>query len=173
MARSKVAVMNRAQIKSLPEAGDALAEMAAAERALAKIEAEANARIDKAKADAALKTEPHKQRLKELSEGLQVYAEYNRAELFAKRQSVEMPFGYFGFRKSSELKPASKLTWAKVLEKLQSLKARRFIRVKEDVNRERLRELDADQLEQYGVRLVEKETFWIETKSEELGGDAA
>lgn len=173
MARSKVAAVNRAQIKSLADAGDALREIAAVERAVSEIESEANARIDRAKADAAQKSEPYKQRLKEFSEGLQVYAEYNRAELFAKRQSVELPFGFFGFRKSSELKPASKMTWAKVLDKLQSLKARRFIRVKEEVNRERLRELDADQLEPYGVRLVEKETFWIETKSEELGGDAA
>jgi len=104
----------------------------------------------------------------EKAELLQGWAEGNEAE-FGKLKSLAMQHGTLGWRQSSKLKPLLKWTWDRVLAKLQEVGQRTFIRTKEEVNKDALRDagLSAEELKDLGVRLVSEDTFFIEPKLEQ------
>lgn len=160
-------------IKDLKAADTALGEIAGIKRRLAEIDQELNDGIDLLKAEAAAKAHPIQERLTGLENGLLAYAEFNQAELFAKKKSVELTFGSLGYRKSTEVKPKPKFTWKLVLEKLKELSFSSAIRTKEEPNKEELRGWPEERLDLVGVRKVPRETFWYETKEEEVAGKAA
>lgn len=174
-ARKKPA--NLVLIEDLKQADQALAEIADIGRTLARQEARVNQIIDRAKADAAAICAPLLKRLAALEGGLNAYALHKKDELFKDRRSVELMFGEFGFRKSTEIKPEKKHTWADVLAHLEALgaPAQQFIRTKKEVNKEALGELkdDEERLAELLVRAVQKDTFWYEVKQEEMGNDVA
>lgn len=155
--------------KNLEEVDTTLAEIADIERSLGRVEHQMNKHIDRVKADAEKIADPLRRRLATLENALTVYGETRKPELFGKRRSIELAFGTIGFRQSSELKPLSKLTWTDVLFRLQNKGTLGYIRIKKEVNKEALDEIkDGTVLADYGVRRVEKDTFWYETKKEEV-----
>lgn len=125
-----------------------------------------NDEIDHVKACAEADSEPLLKRLDLLDASLLAFAEYNKAELFEKKRSVELMYGLLGFRRSSEIKPKPKTTWAMVCEALKSLGFDDAVRVREDANKEVLREWPEERLDLVGARRVEKDTFWYEVKEE-------
>lgn len=165
MAREKPVIT---YIRDLDHANQALAEMAEIKRSIELIEAKMNADIDQIKAEAESLTVPLRGRLEAFASGLANYAQHNKASLFDAKKTVELMFGWMGFRRSMELSPAPKSTWAMVLGKLKELSFYEAIRVKEECNKEVLREWPDERLAAVGARRVEKDVFWYELKKEEL-----
>lgn len=161
------------KIKNLEQANETLREIAELQRILAVAEAALNGKIDGWKAAARDKAVPLQAKLAELEKAVQVYAEYNRQEIFTERKSVVLSFGSFGFRSSTALKTMSKWTWEKVLTTLKSLGGKGAVRIKEEVNRETLSAWEDDELAAVGVRRETKETFWIEIAEQEIGKETA
>ena len=103
---------------------------------------------------------------------LQAFACENRAELFAKKKSMETTHGVLGFRTGTpKLKTNKGFTWAAVTELLKEF-APKYVRTVEEPNKERLlmdRE-DAESVTLFpkvGISVVQDETFFVEPKKEE------
>jgi len=166
MARRKP----KATVISLKEAEAALGELARLERDLTAVECELNEGIDRLKAEAAAKAKPLHARRKELETALATFAQLNKGELFRRRKSLELAFGTIGFRRSTKLVPRPKLTLAMVLEKLREYGFREAIRIKESVDKEAMRDWPDERLELVGLRRKITDEFFIELKTEEIGG---
>lgn len=104
---------------------------------------------------------------------VQSWAEAN-AEEFVMRKSLEFTHGTIGFRTGT---PRLALlnrqwTWEKVLAALRRVPLwQKFIRTREEVDKDRLiaeRELVAGVLPDFGVKVVQDESFFIEPKIEEV-----
>ena len=122
--------------KSLNEAAQFLAQIGEEQRATDEIKSGLNAVVDKLKAKAVADSEPHQEKVSQLVEGLFAFAEAHRDELtdHGKRKTVEVPTGIFGWRMTP---PAVKLRDVEsILESLKALKLERFIRTKEEVDKE-------------------------------------
>lgn len=155
-------------IKDLREANDLLGVASAIKRSLGNIENTMNESIDQAKREAEADSHSLKQRLNEIEASLLAYAEYHKAELFKNKRSVELMHGSLGYRRSSEVKPAVKKRWLDVLDKIKNLGFTEAIRIKEDPNKDILREWPDEKLNLIDARRVEKDTFWYEVKEESV-----
>lgn len=104
------------------------------------------------------------------AEQLRVWAEANPGE-FGNRKSVEWTHGTLGWRVGNPtLKTRPGFTWDRVLEKLRDggKALARFVRVKEEVDKASLlaerESLGEEALRSVGVRVVQKEPFFVEPK---------
>lgn len=169
MARNKP---NRIKpIADLEQANAALAEIAELKRRIAAIESGMNEAIDAIKADGEAEAAPLQAQVKSIEGGLQAFAEYNRA-MFKDRRSRELDHGAIGFRKSREIKPASRTTWQMVLGKLKELAFSEAIRTKEEVNKDELSTWPDERLTLVGARRVKKDLFWYEIHQETIADKA-
>ena len=160
MARLKPQV---GKIADLEEANMVLKEIGILEKELESIDAEAHKEIAAIKEAAANKGKDLRKRITDDSALLGAYAEYNREELFKDRKSVQLSFGAFGYRKSTSIS-VKKTT----LELLRKLKLTKYIRTKEEVDKEAMADLDDDTLAQVdSVRKV-KDDFFCEADKEEI-----
>ncbi|MBU2219656.1 host-nuclease inhibitor Gam family protein [Patescibacteria group bacterium] len=145
--------------KSLDEAAQFLAQIGKEQRATDEIKSGLNAEVDELKAKAMADSEPHQEKVSRLVEGLFAFAEAHRDELTenGKRKTVEVPTGTFGWRMTP---PAVKLRDVEaILENLKSLKLKRFIRTKEEVDKEAmLKEPDVAKTVK-GVSISQHEDF--------------
>ncbi|MGE4296966.1 MAG: host-nuclease inhibitor Gam family protein [Desulfovibrionaceae bacterium] len=155
-------------ITTLDQAKAALAELATVERELGLIEANMNETMDQVKATADAEAAPHQQRKKELTTALNGFAEVNKAELFSKKKSLELPHGTMGFRQSTSLVARARVTMAQVLEKLRDLGWLDAIKTSEAVNKEAMREWSDGKLEACGMARKVADQFYIEISAEAL-----
>lgn len=155
-------MVNTAIIKSLDEADDVLAQIAARRRQLDLVALGAAEDIDAIKARAAAESEPVKQELAGLEQALTRYAEYAKGEVFAARRSVQLTFGVMGYRSSSKLKTLPKWTFERVLGALKDAGMTGYIRVKEEVDKEQMRTLAPEALARVGCRVVQEDAFFYE-----------
>jgi len=155
-------------VGSIEQANMTLMEIADIKRSLAAIESSMNEIIDSAKSEAEIKAAPLQVQLAALEGGLTAYAEGRKAEMFGKKRSLELDFGWIGFRKSSEIKPIPKWTWAKVLGRAKELGLKTAIRIKESINKDELHEWREERLAVIGARRVENDRFWYEIDEEKL-----
>jgi phage host-nuclease inhibitor protein Gam len=160
MARFKPQV---GKINSLEDANLVLKEIGLLERELEAIDAEAHKLIAEIKADAVKKGEGIRKRIADNSARLGAYAQYNREELFKDRKSVEISFGSFGYRKSTSI--SVKKATVELLRKLNLLK---YIRVKEEPDKEAMAELDDETLAQVDAVRKIKDEFFCEANKEEI-----
>jgi phage host-nuclease inhibitor protein Gam len=140
MARLKPQV---GKIENLDEANMVLKEIGILEKELEGIDAEAHKQIAEIKESAANKGKALRKRVVDDSERLSAYASYNKDELFKEKRSIQLSFGSFGYRKSTSIS-IRKTT----LELLKKLNLTKYIRVKEEVDKETMSELDDDTLSQ-------------------------
>jgi len=160
MARLKPKV---GKIETLEEANMVLKEIGLLERELEGIDAEAHKKIADIKSVAAKEGEGIRERITYDSSLLGAYAEYNRDDLFKDKKSVQLSFGSFGYRKSTSIS-VKKTT----LELLRKLKLDKYIRIKEEPDKEAMANLDDDTLAQVdSVRKV-KDDFFCEADKEEI-----
>jgi phage host-nuclease inhibitor protein Gam len=160
MARLKPQV---GKIETLDQANMVLKEIGFLERELEGIDGEAHKLIADIKEDAAMKGQGIRKRIADDSALLGAYAEYNRAELFKDRKSVMLSFGSFGYRKSTSIS-VKKTT----LELLKKLKLAKYIRIKEEVDKEAMANLSDETLAQVdSVRKI-KDDFFCEADKEEI-----
>lgn len=160
MARYKP---NIGKIKTLEDANLALKEIGLLEHELEAIDGEANKKIAEIKADCAKQGEVYRKRITDLSALLGAFAEYNREELFKDRKSQKLSFGEFGYRKSTAIS-IKKTT----LELLKKLKLDRYIRVKEEIDKDLMAEMSDEALAQVDAVRKVKDAFFCQANREEV-----
>lgn len=151
------------------EVDHALMEAAVALREIEKIEHEMETAIEKAKQMAAQKAQKHKDRLKEIEQGLVLFAEDNRNE-FAEKKTKELNFGNIGYRKSTKLVlPRGK---AKLEEIIAKIKERGMwdciIEKEEKIDKDVLKSYSEEEIKAVGAWLDVQDKFWYEPKREEV-----
>lgn len=98
------------------------------------------------------------------------YAETHRDEVLpGKLKSAETALAVFGFRKGNPtLKPLNKRwTWDSVLEAVKARFKGRFIRTKEELDKDAIKaQLDDEQLAAIGCRIDQADDFFVEAKEQ-------
>jgi phage host-nuclease inhibitor protein Gam len=163
MARLKP---NVKKIESLEDANLTLKEIGLLERELESIDGDAHRQIAEIKTAAVKAGEPVRKRIADLSALLGAFAEYNRAELFKDKKTVQVSFGIFGYRKSTSI--SVKKTTLELLEKLGMDK---YIRVKKEPDKEAMAELGDEALAQVDAVRKLKDDFYCEADKEEINKD--
>jgi Mu-like prophage host-nuclease inhibitor protein Gam len=154
------------KLETLEDVNVALREIGLLERELEGIDAEAQKQIAEIKGAAAKSGEPLRARIIEISTKVGAYAECNKDDLFKDRKSVELTFGVFGYRKSTSIS-VKKTT----IELLKKLKLGRYVRIKEEPDKDAMAELDDDTLAQVDAVRKIKDDFFCEANREEVNKD--
>lgn len=149
-------------IHSLSDMDAALAQIAARRRQIDLVSLGAAEQIDEIKTRAAAETEPIRLEIAALELAIGRFAEAGKAELFGKRKSIQLQFGIVGFRASSKLKTLRKWTFERVLTTLRDTGMREYIRVKEEVDKEKLKGLSPETLAGIGCTVVSEDVFFYE-----------
>lgn len=171
--KTKTKGVNLPVPQSRDEAAAAIRAIGEDQRELLRIEADMNDALTRIKEEAEHKAAPVRERLEAATEGLKVWAEANRAAL---TNGNKVKFAELGTGKISwRARPAS-VSLRKIEEIIARLKAvglQRFLRVKEEVNKEAmLAEPDVARTVP-GVSIgSEGEDFIVEPFAAELAGGA-
>ncbi len=149
---------------SLAEANTSLFRVGAIDRSVSAIENGLSEAIARLREEAEAGSAPLLSERDDLATGLKLFAEANRATLLENdRKSVRISAGVFGWRwtptKVQFLRGGAK----KVLEAIKELKLKKYLRVKESVDKEALLK---DRPEIPGVKYVQSEEFFFEPASE-------
>jgi len=145
--------------KNLDEAAQFLTQIGEEQRATDKIRLDLNTAVDELRTQAMTEVEPCQKKISQLVEGLFAYAEAHRDELTdgGKRKTVEVPTGWFGWRMTP---PAVSLRDVKsILESLKSLKLKRFIRTKEEIDKDAMLKEPNLAITVKGVSISQHEEF--------------
>lgn len=154
-------------INNLEDADSVLAMIAAHKREIARHELSLKEDVDRLKGVCAANCEQSKQEIARLEQSLVQFGIARREELFSNKKSIALNFGTIGFRASSALKTVKKLTWERVLGLIKE-RGLPCVRIKEEVDKEALRTLKADQLAEVGCKLVQSDDFFYEIAEAEL-----
>lgn len=165
--RSKPVVETR-KITSLSEADSMMHEMADLKAKIRKVQADADIAVNAIKESMMDTVRPMLDQIEAMEKSLAVYSEYNRAELFSDKKTIELQFGLFGYRQSTSVS-VKKTT----LELLQKHGFDEAISIKPTVNKEMMRSWTPEKLAIVDASLVVEDKFWIETKENDLEGCAA
>lgn len=162
MARKRIETGTTLQ--SWDEVDRCLAEIAAIDRDLALLEAAQAEQIDTIKAQTKAAAEPLQNKKLGLELAIKDYAEANRAE-FIKVKTKELTFGTVGFRLSSRV--IIKRV-ADTLQALRDLDLKHCIRIKEECDKEAMKNLPLETLHAVGAALKTEDAFGYEVKREAL-----
>lgn len=154
------------KLESLEDVDSTLREIGILERELEAIDADAQKKIGDIKAKAVEQGEPHRKRINELSAKIGAYAEYNKADLFKDRKSIELSFGLFGFRKSTSIH-CKKST----IDLLKRMGMDAFVRIKEEPDKEKMADLDDEALASVDAVRKVTDAFFCEPNREEINKD--
>ena len=160
MARLKPQV---GKIETLDQANLVLKEIGLLEKELESIDGDAHKQIAEIKEAAAKAGQTIRKRIADDSALLGAYAEYNRADLFKDKKSVQLSFGSFGYRKSTSIS-VKKTT----LELLKKLNLTKYIRIKEEADKDAMAALDDETLAQVDAVRKVKDDFFCEADKEEV-----
>ncbi len=162
MARTKT-VTNRNIPTSRQDLVDKIAELGRHERMRSKIEVEMNNAIAKIKQRHEEEVDPINKSIKSLTAGITAFCEVHRSELTdnEKVKTVNLPSGTVSWRKCP---PSVRLTEPeKIIKLLKDKGLEKFIRVKEEVNKDLILSEQAAVAGVKGIAIVkEKEELAIE-----------
>ena len=147
-------------IKDFKHADEIIRRIGDAQKEISQYQYIAGIEIDNIKADLAVDIKPHQEKIKQLTESLEVFAELHRDE-FGKKRSRKLNFGLIGWRKS-KLISIKKKTLSLIKQVFSKKDARNYIRVKESVDKEQLAKLTDEQLAIVKARRVQKDVFFAE-----------
>jgi phage host-nuclease inhibitor protein Gam len=151
-------------IRDWAGADEALAEIRQEEQFVAAREADKAGELQGIQAHYDGVIQPALQRRDALAKALEEFVGFRRGEL-GPGKSRDLNHGRVGFRLGQPaLKTLARWTWAKVLECLIHQRARTYIRVRHEVDREALIRsgLDNEALKGFGVRVAQEERFYYE-----------
>lgn len=97
---------------------------------------------------------------------IQAYAEYNKAELFKDKKSVDLSFGKIGYRQSTKIS-VKKTT----LELLKKLGFKSCVRIKEECDKDAMSNLSDDDLKSVDAARKVSNDFFCEANMEEVNKD--
>ena len=170
--------MNRRKPKDAPaietwrDADLALMEIATIEREMNLCVAALEEKINEARAQEHEQIKPLAVQHKALEAALKKFAVHHKDDL-GKRRSRKLTHGIIGWRKGTgKFKTLKGWTWEKVLEKLSRLRMVRFLRVKEEVDKEALEKLyragglSDERLAGFGLQWHVPDEFYYEIRTE-------
>lgn len=170
MAKRIKPSLNIPSVMTLAEADSTIGRIAALQRNLKLVEASANDELDAIKLKAEQKAEPLRQQIADLEAALTRYAEAHKDELFTdKQRSRALSFGTIGYRFSSFMDTIGKTTWKEVLAALGKKGLDSYIRLVPEVDKEALRKASDKTLKEVRCVLREKDEFYYEVESYDLG----
>ena len=144
-----------------------LAEIGELQRSMADIQTKMQEDIDAAKLAASVAVEPNQQRIKHLSEQLEMFADEHAADLGNKKTRI-MTFGRLGYRKSTKV--ALPKDEDKLAEVIQRLKEKGMsacvVAPPETINKEAMKKYTAAEIAAVGAKLRVKDVFWYEVDTE-------
>lgn len=155
-------VLQAPAITTTEQADAALGKIAAARREISRLELAYRENTAALKNQLAEDCEPWRQQVASLEQGLLLFATAQRDTLFSKRKSIALAFGTIGFRAASALATLKKsITWGAVLEKVKEL-GLDAIRVKEEVDKEKLKAMTPEKIASVGCKIVQSDDFFYE-----------
>lgn len=154
--------------QTLPEVNTAIVEIGQRQRDRDRIESDMNAALAATRKEYEDQALPHAERIKELANGVQTYCEAHRAELTndGKTKTAKLASGEVSWR----MRPPSVAVrgMAAVIEALKKLKLARFIRTKEELDKDAvLKDPDAVNAIK-GISVTQREDFVIKPFSTDL-----
>lgn len=173
-------------ILNMEQAEEVLGKIAHLKRRISATNMEMNAAIDTIKQTADAQINATQEELEKLEAALAAFANYVKPDQFEEKRSAELLYGTIGFRRTSEIKQATKTTVAMVVGYINT-EIRRVrdsedqdqdelkrltdaLRVKVEYNKEVMRGWSDEQLAAIGLRRVETDAFYYEIKEEVLKG---
>lgn len=166
MTKTRKRISGTMQIKSLDDANQALAEIGRLTMRLEAIDGKAAEKIGKIKEEAAKSGEEFRERIKELESALALYSEYNKGDLFKDKKSISLSYGTIGFRLSTKISIKRS-----TLELLKKLFGGKGVRIKEEVDKEELKDWPDTDLAQVDAAKITQDTFFYEVNREEVNKD--
>lgn len=160
--RSKPAI-ETVKITSLSEADGVLKKISDINANLRKIEAEADIKINEIKEAMKASAEVLLEEKERLEKSLGIYCEYNKGELFGDKKTIELTFGLFGYRQSTSISVKKD-----TLELLKKHGLQEAIAIKEQPNKEVMREWSEEKLALVDAKRVVEDKFWVEAKQNEV-----
>lgn len=161
MARKRI---EGTALNSWEEVDTCLQEIGRIDRELHLLEAMQNEMIDKVKFETKESAEPLQNKKTGLELAIKDYCEANRAE-FAKVKTKQLTFGTVGFRLTT------RITIKKVAETLQALKdlvLTQCIRIKEEPDKEAMKNLSDETLAEVGAARRTENVFGYEINQEKI-----
>jgi phage host-nuclease inhibitor protein Gam len=161
MARKRI---EGTALNSWEEVDTCLQEIGKIDRELRLLEAGQNETIDRVKEETKAAAQPHLDKKAGLELAIKEYCECNRAE-FTKVKTKSLTFGSVGFRL------ATKITIKRVAETLQALKdlaLTQCIRVKEEPDKEAMKNLSDETLAEVGAGRKTENVFGYEINQERI-----
>lgn len=155
-------------IATKEEATGAVAEIAALDRQTAIIEADMQADIDVARARARQRAASIASRRVELANGVAVWAKLHKEELFKNAKSLDLGHGKIGFRASTAIAQERGVTVEMSLARCHELGLTDGIRLKEELNKERMLAWPDERLSLVGVKRQQRDTFFIDIPQESI-----
>lgn len=159
--RIKTGTAHEAVPQNRDEANHAVAEIGTATREIARIEAEMNDRLSEIKDEYETHAAPYRERILTLTRGVQIWAEAHRADLTqnGKVKTHALPSGEILWRTRP---PSVRVTGAEaVLDLLRRLQLDRFIRRKEEINREAILNEPDSVAHVTGITISQTEDFVV------------
>jgi phage host-nuclease inhibitor protein Gam len=166
------------EIQSFTDVDALLLELGQLTATIAEEEAEMNRKIQEARERYARQTEQALLRKSQLEKTIEQYCIANK-DKFEKQRKLELTHGVIGFQTNPPkvVMLNRKYNENTVLELLKKLRLSRFIRIKEQIDKEALiatylgKEIDDAKLASVGLRIEQTETFICEPKWEEIAMD--
>lgn len=158
--------------RSALEVSDAIAEIGRASRELTRIEAAMNDELAKIKETFEAAAEPHRKKIEALTTGVQAWCEAHRGELLkGEAKTAVFPAGEVQWR----VRPPKVAVRGvdTVLDQLRRLGLTRFIRVKEEINKEAILYEPQAVAGVKGIAIEQGEDFIVKPYEVELSGEAA
>lgn len=159
--------------QSREQAAEAIRQIGESQRELARLAADMNDELSRVKARWEEVAEPHKIKVDSLTQGVQVWAEANRDSLTqgGKTKTAALTTGEILWR----LRPPSvRVTGAEaVLDVLRRLGLTRFIRSKDEINKDAILNEPEAVAPVAGISISQGEDFVVAPFEAELAGEAA
>lgn len=160
-------------VETLEQANVILAEIAESQREIDLINTGLNEKIDDMKKKAEAECAPLAGAIEEREQALARFAEANKDTLFKKPKSRVLSFGELGFRSSTSTVLLNRQwNWGKVLEVLKQKRLGKYIRTKQEVDKEAVRALSERRLAGVGLKVKQEDSFFYEVKEETVGAEA-
>ena len=154
------------KLESLDDVNLALRDIGLMEKELDAIDAKAAKDIAEIKTKAAKDGEELRKEIATTAATIQAYAEYNKAELFKDKKSVDLSFGKIGFRQSTKIS-VKKTT----LELLKKLGFKSCVRIKEECDKDAMGNLSDEDLKSVDAARKVSNDFFCEANMEEVNKD--
>ena len=154
------------KLESLDDVNLALRDIGLMEKELDAIDSKAAKEIAEIKTKAAKDGEELRKDIATTAAKIQAYAEYNKAELFKDKKSVDLSFGKIGFRQSTKIS-VKKTT----LELLKKLGFKSCVRIKEECDKDAMGNLSDEDLKSVDAARKVSNDFFCEANMEEVNKD--